>query len=166
MQDRNITLTLPDLFVGQMLDGLREEQANWEYTERYHLGDGTVDFDRLLKESTGAHEARQMADFYGAIIQMVEEQVRPLLMPKVAGDISILVAEYRSLLGPHQITVNSPQAPLDWNYVVDVLTHDADWTPNAAQTLVQLARKHGSFILRNALALALALAIEDGDSGL
>ena len=86
MQHSQITLTLPDLYVGQMLDGLREEQANWAYTERYHLGEGTVDFNRLLKESTGAHEARQMADFYAAIIEMVEQQVRAARVVEDGGE--------------------------------------------------------------------------------
>ena len=46
-----------------------------------------------------------------------------------------------------------------------ILTNDAEWTPLAAEHLVQLARNYGSFMLRNALAISLALGIEDGDMG-
>jgi len=70
-----ITLTLPRLFVGQMLDALRETQADWEYTQAYHLGDGRVDFDHLIKSDSNAREARKMADFYGQIIEAIEQQM-------------------------------------------------------------------------------------------
>ncbi len=46
------------------------------------------------------------------------------------------------------------------------LVSQADWTPAAAAELEQLARQYGSFMLRNALALAVALNIEDGAKGL
>ena len=46
------------------------------------------------------------------------------------------------------------------------LVQEADWTYNGAETLVYLAERYGSFMLRNALALSLALNIEDGDAGL
>ena len=50
--------------------------------------------------------------------------------------------------------------------IVGALTADADWTPHGAQTLYWLARSYGTSILRNALALAEALGVEDGDAGL
>lgn len=43
------------------------------------------------------------------------------------------------------------------------LSHD--WTEQGAETVVQLARDYGAFMLRNALALAIALGIEDGRLG-
>ena len=46
------------------------------------------------------------------------------------------------------------------------LVQEADWTYGGADTLVYLAERYGSFVLRNALALSLALNIEDGDAGL
>jgi hypothetical protein len=45
------------------------------------------------------------------------------------------------------------------------LTHQAEWSPEAADQLLQLAREYGSFMLRNALAISLALEIEDGELG-
>lgn len=45
------------------------------------------------------------------------------------------------------------------------LVRDADWTPEAAAHLLRLARDYGSFMLRNALAVSLALDIEDGELG-
>jgi hypothetical protein len=46
-----------------------------------------------------------------------------------------------------------------------VLTHEAEWTPEAAACLLQLARGYGAFMLRNALAISLALDVEDGELG-
>ena len=40
-----------------------------------------------------------------------------------------------------------------------------DWTPEAVAVLVELANDYGSFMLRNAAALAIALDIEDGRLG-
>ena len=43
-----------------------------------------------------------------------------------------------------------------------LLVHDAAWTDDGAEQLVQVAAGYGAFFLRNALALACALGIEDG----
>jgi len=43
-----------------------------------------------------------------------------------------------------------------------LLAKDAAWTEDAAEHLLQVATDYGAFFLRNALALAWALAIEDG----
>lgn len=45
------------------------------------------------------------------------------------------------------------------------LIREADWTADAAQHLVQLAHDYGSFMLRNAAAISIALDIEDGELG-
>jgi hypothetical protein len=50
----------------------------------------------------------------------------------------------------------------DEDRVAKMLHDHHDWTDNGAQVLVDLAMKYGAFILRNALALAIALNIEDG----
>ncbi len=50
--------------------------------------------------------------------------------------------------------------------LTQTLVERCDWTPEGANTVVTLAKEYGTFILRNALALALALKIEDGTSGL
>lgn len=52
------------------------------------------------------------------------------------------------------------------NAIEEALCQDHDWTAEGAGTILSLANGYGAFILRNALALALALGKEDGDLGL
>ena len=54
-------------------------------------------------------------------------------------------------------------AAVKWDTVVGRLHREADWTYAGAEHVGALARNYGSFVLRNALALALALEIEDGE---
>ncbi len=75
----------------------------------------------------------------------------------VPHDVSGLVEEYRSLFD------EVGDDALD--SLEGTLIHEADWTPEAAEHLLQLAREYGSFMLRNALAISLALEIEDGKLG-
>lgn len=157
MPDEEITLTLPRLFVGQMLDALREEQADWEYTERYHLGNGLVDFDRLLKSDSNPHEARSMAEFYATIIQEVEEQMQKTPGDTAPTDVSGLAAEYDTLINRPEGAPRDPSGDIDWDRIAYVLERDADWTGDAARVIALLARRYGVFVVRNALALALVL---------
>ena len=53
----------------------------------------------------------------------------------------------------------------DGSDIAQALSTDADWTKETATTLVDLARRHGTFVLRSALALAEALGVEDGVDG-
>jgi hypothetical protein len=46
-----------------------------------------------------------------------------------------------------------------------LLVHEGDWTQEAASHLIQLAKGYGSFMLQNALAISLALGVEDGEFG-
>ncbi len=50
--------------------------------------------------------------------------------------------------------------------IIATLMRDADWTEQGAREVLQLARTYGTSILRNALALASAMQIEDGEAGL
>jgi len=72
-------------------------------------------------------------------------------------DLTGLIGEYRALLGGFRWRRRES--------VEAVLTKEADWTSGAAQHLVQLAGDYGSFMLRNAAAIAIALDIEDGELG-
>ncbi len=72
-------------------------------------------------------------------------------------NVSSLVDEYRSII---EVGSSVPTESLE-----DLLVREADWSPRAASHLLQLARQYGSFMLRNALAISLALEIEDGDLG-
>jgi hypothetical protein len=74
-----------------------------------------------------------------------------------AGNVTGLVEEYRVLFeGVEGDASDSLEA---------ALTHGAEWTPEAAAHLLQLARAYGSFMLRNALAVSLALDVDDGELG-
>lgn len=68
-----------------------------------------------------------------------------------------LVEEYQTLFADADI---DSQESLE-----TTLVRGADWTPEAAAHLLRLARDYDSFMLPNALAISLALDIEDGELG-
>lgn len=70
-----------------------------------------------------------------------------------------LVAEYENILADLGQDATDGQ-------VVMALADRADWTKQGGRVLVRLSRRYGTSILRNALALAEAMRIEDGDAGL
>lgn len=78
-------------------------------------------------------------------------------MPELITD--ALAAEYETLIA------NVGEDATD-EQIVAALARDADWTEHGAREVLQLARKYGTSILRNALALASAMKIEDGEDGL
>ncbi len=45
------------------------------------------------------------------------------------------------------------------------LAQDHDWSYEGARAIIELANNYGSFMLKNALALSIALEKEDGDLG-
>ena len=61
--DKTITLTLPDLFAGQILDVLYEEQMAWSYTRSYVLGGHLT-----------AKEAFKLIKHYQEITDAIEQQ--------------------------------------------------------------------------------------------
>jgi hypothetical protein len=56
----------------------------------------------------------------------------------------------------------------DPNYrdLAALLRNESDWTERGAKVLIMLARRYGTFVLANALGLAEALKIEDGEAGI
>lgn len=52
-----------------------------------------------------------------------------------------------------------------WDHVQSKLCDIGDWTAEGAEEVTRLAREYGGFILRNALAVAKVLNIEDGELG-
>jgi hypothetical protein len=74
-------------------------------------------------------------------------------------DIENLYSEYASNL--ENIGVKSHESDL-----VAALFEQCDWSQSGAEVVVMLARQYGTFVLRNALALAAVLEIEDGSAGL
>jgi hypothetical protein len=72
------------------------------------------------------------------------------------------VRECRSLLASSRV---EGTAIVDTNVLVRHLSHGHDWTEEGARAIVALANQYGAFMLRDALALAIALGKEDGDLG-
>jgi len=70
------------------------------------------------------------------------------------------VREYQGVLAPSEGT-----EMVDMSSLVQHLSRAHDWTEEGAEVIVNLANEYGIFMLRNALALALALGKEDGDLG-
>lgn len=72
-----------------------------------------------------------------------------------------LVQEYETLMS--EIGKGQDiKEDIDWLAVEAKLHLEAGWTEEGSQHLVQLVQDNGSFVLRNALALALAANVEDG----
>ena len=70
-------------------------------------------------------------------------------------DVRNLVQEYRDLFEEVRSDVTDS--------LEEALMNEAEWTPEAAEHLLRRATEYGSFMLRNALAISLALEIEDGE---
>ena len=70
-----------------------------------------------------------------------------------------LLAEYETII------IDLGAEPTDQE-IVRALVERGDWTEQGAREVLQLARQYGTSILRNALALAVAMQIEDGNAGL
>lgn len=71
----------------------------------------------------------------------------------------VLAAEYDHLIAKVGEDATDDQ-------IVAALIRDSEWTEQGAEEVLHLARKYGTSILRNALALASAMQIEDGEAGL
>jgi len=50
-----------------------------------------------------------------------------------------------------------------WIRVEEILEREMEWTREGAIHIAALTRKYGAFMLRNALALANVMGIEDGE---
>lgn len=73
------------------------------------------------------------------------------------------ISEYKGLL-PQNFKKGA--SPLNKNFLISALSREHDWTEQGAASIVSLASDYGAFVLRNALALAIVLDIEDGVLGL
>jgi hypothetical protein len=78
-------------------------------------------------------------------------------MPELITD--VLLSEYDALIADVGDDATDEQ-------IVAALVRDAAWTERGAGEVLHLARRYGTSILRNALALASAMNIEDGEAGL
>jgi len=71
----------------------------------------------------------------------------------------VLLSEYEGIIANVGENANDET-------IIAALVRDGDWTEQGARVVVRLAREYGTSILRNALALAEAMDIEDGSAGL
>lgn len=60
---------------------------------------------------------------------------------------------------------NGDKENLSWELVQRRLCSINDWTIEGAEEVARLAREYGGFMLRNALAIAKVMGVEDGELG-
>ncbi len=80
-------------------------------------------------------------------------------------NVHLLTEEYAILARETGVAEDGDITDEQVDGLLNRLVTNADWTPTGASELVWLARRYGIFMLRNALALAVALRIEDGEGG-
>ena len=71
-----------------------------------------------------------------------------------------------TLLAEYETIVTDLGEDATYEQIVRALVERGDWTEQGAHEVLQLAQRYGTSILRNALALAEAMQIEDGNAGL
>lgn len=76
------------------------------------------------------------------------------------------IEEYKTLVAAATGRGQTEMGKAEWRRLREMLSDDAAWTPRGATAVLSLAREYGSFVLLNALAMAVALGIEDGQTGL
>ena len=120
-----------------------------------HMGDIFWDYDERRDVSLGLRNPREIA------METVERTLRELASGANIADQgkSILQVEYETML------FELPDAPTD-EQIIEWLVAESGWTARGAREVLQLARRYGMSILRNALGLAAAMQIEDGSEGL
>lgn len=84
-------------------------------------------------------------------------------MEKILHSLRCEIEEYSSLF---KTSGSRQRGEIDWDEIEKELNRECEWTPEGAETLLDLARQYGSSVLTNALALSMALGIEDGELGL
>jgi len=80
-------------------------------------------------------------------------------------DVVGLTKEYGTLLRKSAPLTPGGAEAVSRDQLVISLVESADWTAEGAAALAKVAEDYGIFMLRNALALAIALDIEDGRLG-
>ena len=76
-----------------------------------------------------------------------------------------LIEEYQILLEDTQMAKHT-HGEIDWDKLSQLLGEAGGWTEKGASHIVQLAREYGTFVLRNALAISIALRYDDGELNL
>jgi hypothetical protein len=75
VMDKIVKLQLPDLMIGQILDGLEQQQHIWQATAHFLLTGEPPD-DVLVAECSREEEANWIAGFYDEIILEIRRQIR------------------------------------------------------------------------------------------
>jgi hypothetical protein len=83
----------------------------------------------------------------------------------ISDTVNLTIQEYAAVFPTAKRKYTEEQL-IDWARVEGKLQNEMEWTPEGAAHIAALARDYGAFVLRNAMALAISLGIEDGDSGL
>jgi hypothetical protein len=84
---------------------------------------------------------------------------------KAGEQLEITIGEYGSALMGITDSGTTTADSVPWELVETRLTNEHGWTTDGAEQIVRLAREYGAFMLRNALALAKVLELEDGELG-
>ena len=71
--EQELNLKLPRQMVGQILDGLRERQKVWKYTQEY-IDTGCTEELCIIEECSSAEEARNIDNYYEEIIGSIKKQ--------------------------------------------------------------------------------------------
>jgi hypothetical protein len=80
---------------------------------------------------------------------------------KASDTLNLTIQEYACIFH-----TSKGKQPINWKRVEDKLQKEMEWTQEGASQVAALAREYGAFVLRNALALATILGVEDGSLGL
>ena len=70
------------------------------------------------------------------------------------------IEEYAGAFGK-----GTKKGSVGWDQIERVLEKELGWTPDGACAIANLAKRYGAFMLRNALALATVMEVEDGELG-
>jgi hypothetical protein len=116
------------------------------------MGDVFWDYDAVRDA------ARQYRDPSEVAADAIEKTLREVVLDASVSAGALLRAEYETLLSEL-----SDEPPDD--QIVGTLVTNAEWTERGAREVLVFSRQYGRSILRNALALAEAMEIEDGDAG-
>jgi hypothetical protein len=87
------------------------------------------------------------------------------MVQKASDTVNLTIQEYASVFPMTKIKYTEEEL-IDWTRVEAKLQNEMEWTEEGAKHLTILAREYGGFMLRNALALATVLGVEDGSLGL
>jgi hypothetical protein len=86
------------------------------------------------------------------------------MIVKEGSVVDSLISEYSNLIG--NVVPENIQSQSFRSNIIRKLKNSASWTSSGTNEILSLVDNYGAFMLRNALALAVALNKEDGDLNL